>query len=776
MDELVPQEAVEAMLGAGAALDDDEGTPKTPDPYADLKAINERITRTLENDRLERSQFEKEWFRNILFYLGCQHVIWDSGRWRQKRLPGWYPKVVTNKFAEKVNDFVSQLSQGRAPIRYLPSTDDVDDVATAEIGEAIREVIYAEARLDEKQPLLAAWLVMTGNAFLIPHYDMSEEYGTRSVPALMCVDCEAQVMPSSIQVTDGAPPVCPKCGSSKLAPSADESETFPLGAVAGDVVSPFEIRLDQRIPDMERQRRFVRICRYDLELAKEQWPDHAGKMDVDTATDLGQHYLDSLSAITSSYGASGIGRGASEAGSDKSKKTTVFKFYELPSEKFPEGLYAVRVGRTDENIVEAGPLRDEYGAGARKGQKYLPLVHFGGEVVPGRFWRKTRMDDVVSLQMWRNTIESALRLTTQRMANAVWLMPKGSGVDTLTGEPGLVVEYNPIAVGGTTAVKPERLEPALNGVQALVGLLNKIDDSIERVTGTFFLGGGDAPPGITAASALAYLGERANRTIAPMMREWAKGWKRFEEMALELARGNWDDERLLTIAGKNKRWEVTKFSTADLQGAVNMRIDYESLFPKSQATERATIVQLIQLGVVNPQDPEQQWRILEKFGETELRGSFDIDVTEARKENEKFMESAASGTPYSPKVVPLVQNSQVHMMVHADLAKTDEFKELPEEMQALWLQHIQDTMADVMARMAMESQLSGTTEGKAGAAEEEAGGEAMGPPDPMARKGDDASGDTGEMNPESAGAGPAREGAAQGIRKPGQAKPPQGVM
>jgi hypothetical protein len=78
--------------------------------------------------------------------------------------------------------------------------------------------------------------------------------------------------------------------------------------------------------------------------------------------------------------------------------------------------------------------------------------------------------------------------------------------------------------------------------------------------------------------------------------------------------------------------------------------------PRVRRRERATIGQLIQLGAINPQDPEQQWTILKKFGETDIKGSVDVDTRKAIKEQEEFLKN---GVP--PKIKPGIQNSQIHL-------------------------------------------------------------------------------------------------------------------
>lgn len=681
-----------------------QGDQEMQDPYEDTQAISARIDRTLSIDRFQRSLFEREWFRNVLFIAGQQWIIYERGRWRPRALPAWFPRAQTNKMMEKYKELIAQLIKGEpVPITYNPATDDPADEATAEVGQRMREVFYAEADIEGKEEDVASWLIATGNAFVIPYYDMDEQHGTTFVQSERCNVCGVVSDPREIVENGNACPACAEQGiqSTDFSPATDPTGakiggTFPRGALQADVASPFEIRLDHRITDLKQQRRFIRQRRYDLDWAKEHWTDFKDKITSDYGNDLSQYYLDVLAHVTGSFSASGgfIGGGPS---SPKNPKVTAYEFYELPSEKFPQGLRSVRLGQSPETVVEKGPLPTKYGAGIRDGQYFLNLVHFGADKIPGRFWRRSPLDDIVPLQIFRNTVEANLRLTSQRMGNGIWLKPKGSGVGVITGEPGQEIDYNPVSLGGTSFAKPERVPAELSNLNPLILLMNKIDDSIERVAGTFFLQGGETPPGVTAASALAYLGERAQKALSPLMTSWAKSWKQFELQSLEIVRDNWDDTRIRVVAGKNKKWASLKFTKADLQGAVNLVIDYNGLFPKSNATERATIGQLIQLQVLNPQDPEQQFEILKAFGETKLKGSQDIDVEYAAKEFDQFL----TDPNYEPQVQPWVDNSTVHLMQHTDAAKTDEFQELPQERKDIWLAHIKATVYDIVTRRSM---------------------------------------------------------------------------
>jgi hypothetical protein len=496
---------------------------------------------------------------------------------------------------------------------------------------------------------------------------------------------------------------------------------------------------------------------WDLDYAKEKYKDIANQITADHENDLGQFYLNALAHVTSAFGLTGgfVGGATNPTG----PKTVVYEHYELPDEYYPEGLWARRIGANSDLIVEAGPLPTEYSAGPRKGKKFLPLVHFGFDTVPGRFWSKTRADDLIPQQMHRNQIEAVIRLTTQRGANGIWLLPKGCGVVTITGEPVQLIDYNPISVGGTSMAKPERVPADVAVIQGLVMYMNKIDDNMERLMGTFFLSGGDAPPGITANSALQYLGERSQRAMAGPAREWATGFKRWEEMSLEIFRKEATDARVNTIAGKNRIWETSKFAQAELQGSVKMKVDYNGMFPKSIATERANIQQLVQMGFVSPLDPEMAFRVLEKFGETDLKDSMDIVVREATKENEQFLDDES----FMPQVVPIVQDSEVHLPIHMKLTATDEFKELPPERQQVMYQHIQDTFQDIMTKKMLLAQVAA-----AGQPQPQGGG-AQGP-EPPTQTPPTPDIAAGAGAPSMQGKGPLQPGGSAGAESP---LPPQ---
>lgn len=731
-----------ANVGGGLleALSKSVGGVGGDDPYAVTPENKIKVSGVLDKflrvNSASRTGFEWGWFRNLCLIAGAHDIVKLDGQVKIRPMPKGYPRTLTNKFREKYSDLLSALVQGRVPIKHLPATDDDEAHATAEIGERVRDVIYAEAGLDEKESEIAEWFLSTGNVFLHPYYDYDPKYGTTPVPKMVCAGCggtfgkddlepdeddapaSPDVMPSTpvtpgpdsmdeppddANDTSGIPNTCPTCAAagtiSQLAPSATETELSPIGALCVEVLSGFEVRGDMRIRDVKNWPWFVEIKRYDLQYAKEKLDYNGGEEDEAGAgadgNSLAQHYLDVISSLNDQFNPRSSFGNTNQT--SKVPKVTGYKLYMLPTEDFPEGLCVTRVGKSAENVVEIKPLDSEYGVGIKKGQKFLPLVHGKCSPLPGRMWASTPLDDIVPLQYFRNRVERSIDAELRRMSGSAWMNPKGSGVDNFAGDAGQIINYNPVLAGGTVPIKPERIVPQLQYLQQLIMMLKQIDDQIERVVGTYYVEGGESAPNVTAASALALLDQNKKKAMGPMVRAFAKMYLALDEMTLELARKYWTDTRIRVAAGKNKAWEVATFMSADLQGAISMEIDYQSLFPASEATERAEIEQLIQGGIINPQDPEQKYEVLRKFGKTSMAGSTDKHTRVARIENSDFLKFVTSnggqdaqGQPVGklPEVTPMMDNSMIHIVEHVQFGNTDEFRALPSQAKQVMIEHI----------------------------------------------------------------------------------------
>jgi hypothetical protein len=86
----------------------------------------------------------------------------------------------------------------------------------------------------------------------------------------------------------------------------------------------------------------------------------------------------------------------------------------------------------------------------------------------------------------------------------------------------------------------------------------------------------------------------------------------------------------------NRSWSFQTFQKADLMGAVEILVEDGSQLPKTSLGMRAAIEHGQKLGVLNPQDPEQQFEIMRKIGIVELSPSIEASTQNALREQSEF--------------------------------------------------------------------------------------------------------------------------------------------
>ena len=646
-----------------------------------------------------RSFREATWFRNLEYIRGRQWIYVTPRKTVESRpLPfPDFPRAVTNRIGQIVGDLENFIVQSQLPLLNQPGTDNPDDIATAEACDRFDDVIYEEVNMRNVQRVAAAWLIATGNVFIIPYYDYSPEWGVKDVDFLQCQVCgfeapdgDESVATATATIAQAAPsveaaPMCPQClEQSLISPLSPLTKQLPIGKLINDVCSPFEILFDSAVPYGQKRDWFFRKRRYPVEKVKELWPEFKDKVREGMAEPKSHSSIDFLEAL--SFADTTLSAGGAE---NPKKMVTVVEYRELPCAKYPDGLYVVRIGA--DIIAEEGPLPNEFKVGQRKGQKWLPLRQIVDIIDAGSAWGRSRVNDLIAPQTRRNIVESLMQLTFQRTGGPKLLVPTGAGITNVSGAAGQQLGYRPIPVGsGSAFAKPEYLEGALANLQPILAWMALIDDQMEGMAGTKWITGGDVPSGVTAASGLALLDERAVRALRKLKEQWVEGFRDVKMLDIEILREHMTDERLMVTLGRNRQWQAEQFKMADLQGSVNVVVNYEAMFPKSEATKRATMNELVQIGVLNPQNPETQYGIAQEFGATHLLGGVNEATQMALREFDRFLKDET----YQPLRVPglLGVPEMVARLIQCRKdAMSQEFEQLlianPQRAQ-VWHQHV----------------------------------------------------------------------------------------
>lgn len=652
----------------------------------DEKKILELRNKIKDSSRQQKFVFEKNWFRNVLFYIGNQWISYynSSKMWEKPRnLPAWFPTPVTNKFARAIDTIRAILIQKDPRSVVSPATSSDEDLAVAEVADSVIDVLDRETEIKTVRKVASAWYVMTGNVFCHTYAYESKLNGEIFIQFEQCTGCGEISPPDKISKNNNT---CPKCNQPNFIKAIDQNNQ-PIGhrqpktKICRDVASPFEIHCNQQIDDIKKLKCFVRTKSWNEDEIKEMYPDFADKITVDAGADnQPQDYLNTL-AFTDNNVENGTILFSSTSG-ERSRRVMMDYVYSMPNTDFPDGLVATVNGNI---VLEAMNLIDIYSS--VDGKPFLPLAYAGYKQVPGRLWHKSASDDLIKKQIQRNILEAYIELCSYRMAKPHWLVPTGAETPQIDGEPGQIIEYTP----GPRGEKPE-MHPGVDVPASMSHRIEQIDKEMEDLAATYDALKGQSPTNINTYAGLKLLTERGYSSHMEMIKNWENFNEEMDRQALDIARNTMVEERIRTFKNDLGDWETETFTKADLQGGVDIKTEAGSSIPKSQAAEQAALVDSIKLGLIDIKNPAIHYAVLEKLGQADLKNDIDIDVKDAKKEWKGFLESV-NKNPNDPKSWVLrprngIDNDIIHLQDAVMRAKTDEFFKMPPKAQEMWQEHI----------------------------------------------------------------------------------------
>src|SRR5215831_1906899 len=295
---------------------------------------------------------------------------------------------------------------------------------------------------------------------------------------------------------------------------------------------------------------------------------------------------------------------------------TVAEVWVKPCSKFDKGAYIVATPDKLLNEVEGWPYdHEEY-----------PFSKI--ESVPtGQFWADSVITDLIPLQREYNRTRSQIVEAKNRMSKPQLLAPKGS-VDPskMTSEPGLVILYTP-------GFNP----PTPLTIQSLPGYVTELPQAIQQdmddISSQYEVAKGRTPPGVTAASAIAYLQEENDTMLSWATTSIEEATEKVGQHILSYVNQYWDVPRTIRVLGKNDAYQITQFDKDSIDGNTSYRVESGSAAPRSRAAKQAFIVELGQRGWITPDKVLKYLRLVET-GRLYEEGQ--IDMRQVQRENAKM--------------------------------------------------------------------------------------------------------------------------------------------
>ena len=643
---------------------------------------------------LGRTMVERKWFTSIMFDRGNQwlHFSPEHDRFRRTGSKKKIPRPVTNKYKSTKNALVSALLSFDPRLVYAPQTNNPDDMHSSQVATNIIKALEFEWSWERKKAEALPWLVLTGGVFLVGAFD--EHAGAMEERTVQeCIGVSSGVCN---YITTGDEDECPRCAeqgiNSPIVPIVDpetgqpEVTLVPQGQMTLDIVSPFEMFVDMTVPDMQEQEMIIRVHR-----KTKQW--------LASKLGLTQKQIDELPDASIGGGPTGdalryrtaLAHFVQLSEVHYKDKVDIIEIWQKPTVTWPLGFHAIRIGIKMLHL-EPYPYRTP------EGRIFSNIVYIPYERETGSFYGTTPMFSLIEKQRTRNRLEALVLMSAMRMANPVWIIPEPGTRMALTGDVGLVVKYTP----GAQGAQPPRRDEGIPVPPSIVTLIQLIDQDFDLLVGLSEITKGQRPLSARTSSAYEKLEEVARSRQSGLFHNWTLGLSDLQLMGLELFRMVQPEARYSRMTGSGTgSWTVRKIEAADLAGGVDIAPEAGGAHPRTAVERQAMMSLLLQQGLINVQDPKVLLAFYRLYGLSELAPEIDKNMMQIAREHDRFRQT---------KQIQLFpwDNHEMHSQEHQNFMLSEEFEELPQEEQQVFMEHKaqHDQIVQQQQAQALQQQLA----------------------------------------------------------------------
>lgn len=307
-------------------------------------------------------------------------------------------------------------------------------------------------------------------------------------------------------------------------------------------------------------------------------------------------------------------------GANNYRKNSVlcFEVWVKPNnvEFMPHGGMFLIIGETLVEYVEGNPYVH---------QQY-PFVKLDN-ISTSRFYTESIVTDLISVQREYNRTRGQITENKNAMAHLQLMAPEGSvEANKITTEPGQIIQYK-------LGFPPPQPLPLQNLPNYIIQELNSQLLDFDDISGQHDVSKGQAPPGVTAATAINFLQEQDDTMISESFQSIEAYYEKLAYQTLCYASQYWTMPRMVKVAGKGEQFDVMAFKGADLRSNTDIRVEAGSALPTSKAAKQAFLMDLMQLGFIQP---EQGLELMDMGGVQKLYEQLQIDTAQANRENMKM--------------------------------------------------------------------------------------------------------------------------------------------
>lgn len=242
----------------------------------------------------------------------------------------------------------------------------------------------------------------------------------------------------------------------------------------------------------------------------------------------------------------------------------------------------------------------------------------------GRYYADSTINDLISPQREYNRTRGQITEAKNRMAHPQIMAAQGSiEAQKITTEPGQVIYYK---LGYPV---PQPL-PMQNMPPYVLQEIDRLLMDFEDISGQHQVSKGQAPAGVTAATAISYLQEQDDSMLATTYAAIEDGFEKIGYQTLCYVQQYWNTPRMVKVVGRDGQFNVMAFQGSDLRENTDIRIEAGSALPTSKAAKQAFLMDLMQLGYI---PPDKGLELMDIGGVQRLYEEIQIDSAQASREN-----------------------------------------------------------------------------------------------------------------------------------------------
>lgn len=307
------------------------------------------------------------------------------------------------------------------------------------------------------------------------------------------------------------------------------------------------------------------------------------------------------------------------AGANQPDSVVVYETWIKPGghKMFPQGGLIISI---DDQIVSVHLDGMPYKHGE---YPYSKIEH----IPTSTFYGDSPLVDLNGLQREYNKLRSQISEAGHIAARPQLVAAEGSIVTSkLTNEPGLVIQYRM----GYPPPQPMALSPL---PQYLVDQQDRILVDIEDIGGQHDVSRGQAPPGVTAGTAISFLQEADQGYRTTQHQSLEDGMSKVARQTVANFNQFVDVKRRIQVIGADGAFDTLMLTGADVAGGTDIRMQPGSSMQGSKAANDARVMDLFGMGII---DQNMALKLLEVGGAQKVLDLLQIAERKAQRENTKM--------------------------------------------------------------------------------------------------------------------------------------------